>query len=139
MISNTGPIAPAVPAESTIFGGLNPSNSTSSFADQLASVVSQPGSNPNINGTPRQNSDTQPLSLANLGSPAAAGSPANASGSATQLSFFQYLIDTPSAASTPSSMPSAAGIHKSGASDSRIGDRRDDRADANRHRHDCWS
>ena len=102
MISNTAPVAAAIPAETSILGILSSPDSTSSFADQLASAVNQVGSNSqpgggvltNIPGTQRQNSD------------APAASPASASGSpAVQYSFFQYLMDTPSATATPS--PSA--------------------------------
>ncbi len=66
MISNTGPATPAVPAEMSILGIVSSPDSTSSFADQLASAVKQVGSNPqpgggiptNISGGQRQNSDT---------------------------------------------------------------------------------
>jgi hypothetical protein len=122
MISNTGPVTSAIPAERSILGILSSPDSTSSFADQLASAVSGVGSNPEpsaevpskISGAQRQNSDT----------------PASASGSsAVQYSFFQYLIDTPIAtpseiaatlptASSSGSTPSAEGIHQSGAPDS---------------------
>jgi hypothetical protein len=130
MISNTAPVAPAIPA---IFGIQSPSDSTSSFADQLASAVNQAGNNPpsggatpTITGTPRQNSDTQQFGLGNVGAPLAAGSPASASGSPPgRYTIFGYLIDTPSTTDTPSgsntpaaSTPSAAGIQQSNATDS---------------------
>ena len=98
MIRNTAPVASAIPAETSLLGIVSSPDSTSSFADQLASAVNQVGSNPrpaggvptNISGAQRQNSDT----------PAA---PASAPGSsAVQYSFFQYLMDTPAAVATPS-------------------------------------
>ncbi len=46
MISNIAPVTPIVPAGIPIFGTVNYSDSTSSFADQLASAVSQTGGNP---------------------------------------------------------------------------------------------
>ncbi len=111
MISNTGPVAPAIPAERSILGILSSSDSAVSFADQLASAVDKAGSTPqpdaevptNINGSARQNPDALPAS--------ASGS------SAVQYSFFQYLMGTPSPVGTPSpaAAPSAGGIETSGA------------------------
>ena len=112
MISNTAPVTPAVPAGMSILGVLSSPDSTSSFADQLASAVNQEGSNPqsgggvptNISGTPRQNSDTPAPSLA------------TAPGSApVQYSFFQYLIDTPSATAATSRIASASPINTAAA------------------------
>ena len=108
MISNTAPVTPAVPSEMSILGIVSSPDSTSSFADQLASAVNQAGSNPqpgggaptNIIGAQRQNSDTP------------AASPASAPGSpAVQYSFFQYLMDTPSAtaSASPINTPAANG------------------------------
>ena len=103
MISNTAPVTPAVPAQISILGIPSAPDSTSSFADQYASAVNQAGNGAqpgsgvptNISGAQRQNSDTP------------AASPASAPSSpAVQYSFFQYLMDTPSASATPS--PSAA-------------------------------
>ena len=112
MISSTSPIAPAIPSETSILGILSPSDSTSSFADQLASVVNQAGSN---SGAQRQNSDAQPLGVGSLGSPAPAV-PSGPGSPAVQYSFFQYLIDTPSTSDTPSaSTPLAGGIQQSSA------------------------
>ena len=92
MISNTAPVTPAVPAEMSILGIVSSPNSTSSFADQFASAVNQAGSNPqpsggaptNIMGAQRQNSDT------------------SATAPAVQYSFFQYLMDPPSATASAS-------------------------------------
>jgi hypothetical protein len=129
MISSTAPVTPASPGEMSILGiVLSSPDSTSSFADQLASAVNQGGGNPqpgsaslaNILGTPRQNSDTP------------AASPASASVfPAAQNRFFQSMIDTPSAAATASPSttpaasnaqsaltPSATGIQPSGTPDS---------------------
>jgi hypothetical protein len=122
MISSTSPVAPAIPAETSILGIPSPSDSTSSFADQLASAVSSVASNPPsgraattpITGTTRQNSDTQQLSLANVGAPVAADSPASVPGSpAVQYSFFQYLIDTPSGSGTSSASTPLGGTQQS--------------------------
>jgi hypothetical protein len=133
MISNTGPVTPAVPAERSILGILTSADSTSSFADQLASVVSgsssksQPSAEfpTKLSGEQRQNSDTPKLSLRNPGSPVPAGTPASASdSSAVQYSFFQYLMDTPApmatalpTAASSGSTPSAQGIQPSSAQD----------------------
>ena len=127
MFSNTAPVTSGTPAQTSLLGIVSSPDSSSSFADQLASAVNQAGSNPqpgggvptNINGAQRQNSDTP----------------------AVQYSFFQYLMDTPSGTVTPSptataspigraatngsqpaSTPPAAGIQQSGAPDSSIGD-----------------
>ena len=131
MISSTGPVMPAIPTGTSILGIPSSPDSTSSFADQLASAVNQAGSNPQsgvkVSGPPRQNSDAQQLGPANLGSPVLAGPSPSAPGSpALQFSFFQYLIDTPSPSAPPSAMntqsaslTSAGGI-QSGAPDSSI-------------------
>ena len=121
MIRNTGPVTPAIPAQTSILGIVSSADSTSSFADQLASAVNRVGSNPqpgveveaNITGR-RQITDAPPLSLGSLGSPLPAGSPASASGpSAVQYSFFQYLMDTPSpSAPSATDAPSAAAPSK---------------------------
>jgi hypothetical protein len=105
MITNTAPVTPTVPAEMSILGNLSSPDSSSSFADQLASAVNQQGSNPqpgggiptNISGAQRQSSDTPPAARAS-----AAGSPP------VQYSFFQYLIDTPSATATTSPITAAS-------------------------------
>ena len=137
MISNTGPVTPAIPTERSILGILSSADSTSSFADQLSNAVSGGGSNPppsadaptNTGGTPRQNSDAQ-LNLGNPGSSVATGTPASASGSAAiQYSFFQYLMDTPPPIATPlptaassASTPAAEGSQQSSAPDSSSAD-----------------
>lgn len=119
MISSTSPVAPAFPAETSILGIPSPADSNSSFADQLASAVTQAGSNSpsgsavpiTITGMPRQNSDTQQSSFGNTGASAVAGSPANAPGSSpVQYSFFQYLMDTPSTSDAPSGSAPASAI-----------------------------
>ena len=138
MISSTSAVAPIIPAETSILGIPSPSDSTASFADQLASAVNGVGSNPpsssaaptTITGSPRQNSDTQQLSLGNSGGPASAGLPASASGSSpVQYSFFQYMIGIPSASDAPSgsdatsaATPSAGGIQQSSAPNSSTAD-----------------
>jgi hypothetical protein len=138
MISSSNPVAPAFPAETSILGIPSPSDSTSSFADQLASAVTQAGNNPpsdsavptTITGTPRQNSDIQQLSLGNTGASVVAGSPASASGSSpVQYSFLQYRMDAPSTRGIPSGIdtPSAAtssggGIQQSSAPNSSVAD-----------------
>jgi hypothetical protein len=111
MISSTSLAPPANPAQTSILGIPSPSDSTSSFADQLANEVSQAGSAATTTaGTPRQNSDTQ-----------------QASGSTpVQYSFFQYLIGTPSTSNTPpgsgspqaSDTSSAATVQRASAPDS---------------------
>ena len=117
MISHIAPATPAIPAEPSILGSLSSTDSTSSFADQLASAVSQAGSNPqtgggtptNISAAQSQNSDT----------PAASGS----ASSPVQYSFFQYLIDTPAASAASSALPSsAAATQPPAAADASIGD-----------------
>jgi hypothetical protein len=128
MISSTGPVTPAIPSNTSILGIPSSPDSTSSFADQLASAVNQAGSNPQpgvkVGGTPRQNSDTPQLIPTNLGSTVPAGPPAGALGSpAPQYSFFQYLMDTPPPSAPPSplqtaSTPTAGEIPQSGAPDS---------------------
>jgi hypothetical protein len=114
MISNTAPVTSGIPAQTSLLGIVSSPDSTSSFADQLASAVNQVGSIPppgggiptNIGEVQRQNSDTP------------AASPANAPGaSPVQYSFFQYLMDTPSAGAISSSpiataSPAAAAANK---------------------------
>jgi hypothetical protein len=116
MISNIAPVTPAVPAEMSILGLVSSPDSTSSFADQLASAVNQAGSNP---ATPSQISDTP------------AGTLTGAPGSTpVQYSFFQYLMDTPPAAATAApaantasaALTPAAGTQPSGASESSSAD-----------------
>ena len=120
MISNTAPVAPATSVPVSILGIPSSPESSSSFADQLASAVNQVGGNPqlgggvptNISGTERQNSDTP------------AEPPASGPGSPpVQYSFFQYLMGTPSAMNTPAAngsqpAPPAEGVQQSGAPDS---------------------
>jgi hypothetical protein len=107
MITNTAPVTPAITAQLSIFGIPTSPDSTSSFADQLASAVNQAGSAPqpggglptNTNAAQRHNSDTP------------AASPAGASDNPTvQYSFFQYLMDgaTSSSNAAASSMNTAA-------------------------------
>ena len=109
MISSTAPVTPTVPTGTSILGIVSSPDSTSSFADQFASAVNQAGSNPqsggaaatNIIGAQRQNSDTP------------ATPPTSAPGSpAVQYSFFQYLMDIPSAtaSASPSSTPAVNGV-----------------------------
>jgi|KBSMisStandDraft_5_1062788.scaffolds.fasta_scaffold22499_6 hypothetical protein len=107
MITNTAPVTSGIPAQTSILGIVSSPDSTSSFADQLESAVSQAGSDPqpgggnpmNIGGTQRQNSD------------APAAPPANAPASPTvQYSFFQYLMGTPSATETPAPSAKASPI-----------------------------
>ena len=58
MISNIASASPTIPAETSVLGNLSSPDSTSSFADQLASAVGQAGSNPqNTSGSQRQNLD----------------------------------------------------------------------------------
>lgn len=91
MISNITPGTPAAPAETSILGILTSPDSTSSFADQLASAVNQQaGTNPQASGAQRQNSD------------APATSPAP-----VQYSFFDYMMGMPSAAGSPIATPAA--------------------------------
>jgi len=143
MISSTSSATPVIPAEKSILDTPSPSDSTSSFADQLANAVRgverdspSGGSVPaTIKGTPRQNPDAPQLSLTNAG--AAGGSLASASGSSpVQFSFFQYLVDAepavgnPAAATAPAasgapssaSTPSAGGTQQSVAPDSSSAD-----------------
>ena len=104
MITNTAPVTPVIPAQLSILGIPSSPDSTSSFADQLASAVNQVGSNPqpgggvptNINGAQRQNSDAP----------------------AVQYSFFQYPMDTPSATATPSPSAAASPIYRAAANGS---------------------
>jgi hypothetical protein len=98
MITSTAPVTPAIPAQLSILGIPSSADSTSSFADQLASAVNQVGSHPqpgggvptNINGAQRQNSDTP----------------------AVQYSFFQYFMDAPPVTATPSPSAAASPIDK---------------------------
>jgi hypothetical protein len=110
MISNIAPVTPAIPAEMSILGAVNSSDSTSSFADQLANAVSQTGSNP---AAQSQISDTSAGTLT--------GTPGS---TPVQYSFFQYLMDTPAAAAaapiataspnaTPAANASAAALTSS--------------------------
>jgi hypothetical protein len=117
MISSTNPVTLAIPTGMSILGIPSSPDSTSSFADQLASAVNGAGSNPqssvkvptNTSGALRQNSDT--------GSPAPAGMPASTAGSSpVQYSFFQYLMDTPSTSATPSAIASPSPAAASSAS-----------------------
>ena len=124
MISSTSAVAPTIPAETSILGIPSPSDSTTSFADQLASAVNGVGNNPpsssaaptTITGSPRQNSDTQVPAITSGSSP-------------VQYSFFQYMIGIPSAGDAPSgsdptsvATPSAGGIQQSSAPNSSTAD-----------------
>ncbi len=125
MISSTSAVAPTIPVETSILGIPSPSDSTASFADQLASAVSGVGSNPpssssaqtTISGSPRQNSDTQAHAITSGSSP-------------VQYSFFQYMIGIPSAGDAPSgsvdstsiAAPSAGGVQESSTPNSSAAD-----------------
>jgi len=96
MISNIASASPTIPAETSVLGNLSSPDSTSSFADQLASAVGQAGSNPqNTSGSQRQNLDAP-----------------------VQYSFFDYMMGTPSGAASPATAPaaSAAGARESATS-----------------------
>lgn len=84
MISSTNAVVPAISPQTSLFGIVSPSNSTSSFADELGDAITGTGSNPpSTKGTPRQNYDA-------IGGASTCESGATAP---IQYSFFQYLMD----------------------------------------------